>query len=273
LTITVLMCDDYAEHMRLFVQAYQSEGGCLSAASVRRWQGVRTRLRQMALESWKDEAGGIRRCRLALAGLVPQLTPSLMAASLGVDPAWYSRIELGRQGVSIETFARLAKVYLGLLTVFGPLMPKPLPPSLHVLLPEATAPSPISPLPSFPPVSTYVWRTAELREELGRVQGCDWPITTQELSAALRGRACTDSKDSSQRINLDRIAEIESGRSHGSIPTLLALHAYASSQLPRPVLLDELLVITPQIPTTLIVRLEQAGRSRVVSSTRRTALA
>jgi hypothetical protein len=225
----------------------------------------------MALESWKDEAGGIRRCRLALSGLVPQLTPSLMAASLGVDPAWYSRIELGRQGVSIETFARLAKVYLGLLTVFGPLMPKPLPASLHVLLSEAPAPSPLPPLPSFPATPTFAWRTAELRHELGVAQHLDRAITTHELTAALRGRACPEA-NTSQRVNLDRIAEIESGRSHGSIPTLLALHSYASSQLTRPVLLDELLVITPEIPTTLIVRLEQASRSRAVPSGRRAAI-
>jgi transcriptional regulator with XRE-family HTH domain len=231
------------------------------------WAGVG----QMALEGWKDQAGGIRHCRLALAGLVPQLTPTLMAGALGVDAAWYSRIELGKQGVSVETFAKLAKVYLGLLKVFGPLMPEPLPASLHVLLPEAAAPHAFPTLPSFAPTPTFSWRTAELREELGRAHGLDRARTTQELTAALRGRACPEANDG-QRINLDRIAEIESGRSHGSIPTLLALHAYASSQLTRHLLLDELLVITPEIPATLIVRLEQASRSRAVGSSRRAAL-
>ena len=224
----------------------------------------------MALESWKDEAGGIRRCRLALAGFVPQLTPTLMAGALGVDPAWYSRIELGKQGVSVETFARLAKVYLGLLRVFGALMPEPLPASLHVLLPQAPAPKPLPAPPSFAPTPTFRWRTAELREELGRAHGLGRAITTQELTAALR--RLTEANDGAHRVNLDRIAEIESGRSHGSIPTLLTLHAYGSSQLARPVLLDDLLVITPEIPATLIVRLEQATRSRAVGSTRRTVL-
>jgi hypothetical protein len=55
-----------------------------------------------------------------------------------------------------------------------------------------------------------------------------------------------------------------------SIPTLLALYSYATSQLLRLILLDELLVITPEIPTTLIVRLEQASRSRAVGVSRRT---
>lgn len=226
----------------------------------------------MALESWKDEGGGIRRCRLALAELVPQLTPSIVASSLGVDPAWYSRIERGRQGVSIETFARLAKVYLGLLRVFGPLMPEPLPASLHALLPEAPAPTPLPAIPSYPATPTFRWRTAELREELGRAQGLGRALTTQELTAALRGSACRDARDSGRRLNLDRIAEIESGRSHGSIPTLLALYTYASSQLTRPLLLDDILVITPEIPATLIVRLEQATRSRAVGASRRAAL-
>lgn len=225
----------------------------------------------MALEGWKDEAGGIRRCRLALAQLVPQLTPTLLAGALGVDTAWYSRIERGKQGVSVETFARLAKVYLGLLRVFGPLMPEPLPASLHALLPETPTPKPLPSLPSFAPTPTFRWRTAELREELGRLHSLGRPMTTQELTAALRGRA--EANVGAHRVNLDRIAEIESGRSHGSIPTLLTLHAYGSSQLPRPVLLDELLVITPEIPATLIVRLEQATRSRAVGSSRRTALA
>jgi transcriptional regulator with XRE-family HTH domain len=219
----------------------------------------------MALEGWKDEAGGIRGCRVALARLIPQLTPTLMAGALGVDPAWYSRIELGRQGVSIETFARLAKVYLGLLRVFGSLMPKPMPVSLHTLLPEVPAPSPFPSTPNFPQVPAFHWRTAELREELGCAHGLDRALTTQELTAALRGRAGIDGKDGAQRVNLDRIAEIENGRSHGSIPTLIALYTYASNHLTRPLLLDELLVITPEIPTTLIVRLEQATRSRAVA--------
>jgi transcriptional regulator with XRE-family HTH domain len=222
----------------------------------------------MALESWKDEAGGIRRCRLALAGVIPQLTPSLMATSLGVDPAWYSRIELSKQGVSVETFARLAKVYLGLLRIFGALLPSPLPASLHTLLPEATAPSPLPPLPSFPATPAFHWRTAELREELGKAHGLDRVMTTQELAAAIRGLSRNGTSDMVQRVNLDRIAEIESGRSQGSIPTLLALHAYASFHLRRPLLLDDILVITPEIPATLIVRLEQASRSRAVGSSR-----
>ena len=96
----------------------------------------------MPREAWTDTARGFRYCREALAVILPQLTAPKLAAVLDLDPDWYRRIEAGRQGVSIKTFATLTRAYFGLLDAFGALMFPIKPASLHTLLPEVLAPTP-----------------------------------------------------------------------------------------------------------------------------------
>ncbi len=222
----------------------------------------------MPREAWTDSAGGFRFCREALAIVLPQLTAPTMAEALDLDRDWYRRIEAGRQGVSIKTFATLAQAYLGLLDAFGTLLFPIRPASLHTLLPEVPSPTPFPPLPAHPCPNqrdkpTYCWRVHELRVELGRQRNMDRPFPARQIALALRAALDTTEpvEPAPREFNDDRIAQIESGKSAGSIPTLIGLYQFFSQNLrrprTRPLLLDDILVIPHRIPQKLIELVEQ----------------
>ena len=226
---------------------------------------------RMPREAWTDTAGGFRHCREALAVILPQLTAPTMAAVLDLDPDWYRRIEAGRQGVSITTFATLARAYLGLLDAFGALMFPIKPASLHTLLPEVPAPTPFPPLPAHPcpdrrDKPTYCWRIHDLRVELGRQRNMNRPFPGRQIALALRATASDTTEPvepAPRQFNDDRIAQIESGKSAGSIPALIGLYQFFSQNLTRPrtrpLLLDDILVIPHRIPQQLITLVEQSA--------------
>lgn len=224
----------------------------------------------MPRAAWTDTAGGFRQCREALAVILPQLTAPAMAAVLDLDPDWYRRIEAGRQGVSIATFATLARAYLGLLDAFGPLLFPARPASLHTLLPEVPAPTPFPPLPAHPcpdhrDKPTYCWRIHDLRVELGQQRNMNRPFPGRQIALALRAGIAPDgrSEPAPRQFNDERIAQIESGKSTGSIPTLIGLYQFLSQNLKRPrtrlLLLDDILVIPHRIPQQLITLVEQSA--------------
>jgi len=221
----------------------------------------------MPREAWTDTAGGFRSCREALATILPQLTAATLAEALDLDPDWYRRIEAGRQGVSIKTFARLAQAYLGLLGAFGTLLFPIRPVSLHTLLPEVPAPTlfpplPAHPCPNQPGKPTYCWRVHDLRVELGRQRNMNRPFPARQIALALRSTQKTTEpvEPAPRQFNDDRIAQIESGASAGSIPTLIGLYQFFSQNLTRPrtrlLLLDDILVIPHRIPQKLIELVE-----------------
>jgi transcriptional regulator with XRE-family HTH domain len=217
----------------------------------------------MPREAWTDTAGGLRACREALAIILPQLTAPALAEVLGLNPDWYRRIETGRQGVSIKTFATLAQAYLGLLDAFGTLLSPVRPASLHTLLPEAPAPTPFPALPAHSCSAAYCWRIHDLRIELGRQRNMDRPFPARQIALALRAGldASEPAEQSPRQFNDDRIAQIQTGQSAGSIPTLIGLYQFFSRNLSRPrarpLLLDDILVVPHRIPHKLIKLVEQ----------------
>src|SRR5262245_1795013 len=224
---------------------------------------------RMPRQAWTDSAGGFRHCRETLAGILPQLTAPTIAEVLDLNLDWYRRIEAGRQGVSIATFAVLARAYLGLLDAFGGLLSPTRPASLHTLLPEVPSPTPLPPLPAHPcpeqsdqPV--YCWRIRELRAELAQQRGMKRVFPARQIALALRAatpNTLTSAEQVPRQFNDDRIAQIERGTSAGSIPTLIGLYQFFSEQLrrprTRPLLLDDILVIPHRIPRKLLEFVEQ----------------
>lgn len=217
----------------------------------------------MPRAAWTDTAGGFRHCREALAVILPQLSAATLAEALDLDSDWYRRIEAGRQGVSIKTFAVLAQAYLGLLGAFGALLFPARPASLHMLLPEVPAPTSFPPLtahscpnPSDKPA--YCWRIHDLRNELGRQRNMNRPFPARQIALALRSSldSAEPVESAPRQFNDDLIAQIESGKSAGSIPTLIGLYQFFSHNLRRPrsrqLLLDDVLVIPHRIPQRLI---------------------
>jgi transcriptional regulator with XRE-family HTH domain len=218
----------------------------------------------MPREAWMDTAGGFRHCRETLAGIVPQLTATTIAEVLDLNPDWYRRIEAGRQGVSIATFAVLARAYLGLLDAFGGLLSPARPASLHTLLVEVPSPTPFPPLPVHPYADqseqpVYCWRIRELRVELAQQRGMNGLFPARQIALALRAAASATLKSAEpppRQFNDDRVTQIERGTSAGSIPTLIGLYQFFSEQLrrprTRPLLLDDILLIPHRIPRKLI---------------------
>jgi transcriptional regulator with XRE-family HTH domain len=192
-----------------------------------------------------------------------------MAEVLDLNPDWYRRIEAGRQGVSIATFAVLARAYLGLLDAFGGLLSPARPASLHALLSEVPSPTPFPPLPAHPwpdqsDQPAYCWRIRELRVELAQQRGMSRPFPARQIALALRAAASNtlqSAESPPRQFNDDRIAQIERGKSAGSIPTLIGLYQFFSQNLRRPrvrpLLLDDILVIPHRIPQKLIELVEQ----------------
>lgn len=223
----------------------------------------------MPREAWTDTAGGIRHCREMLAGILPQLSATTMAEALDLNPDWYRRIEAGRQGVSIATFAVLARAYLGLLDAFGGLVFPARLASLHTLLPEVPCPAPFPPLAVHPcpdqsDTPTYCWRIHELRVELAQQRDMNRPFPARQIALALRAitsNSTESAEPSPRQFNDDRIAQIERGKSAGSVPTLIGLYQFFSQNLrrprARPLLLDDILVIPHRIPHKLIELVEQ----------------
>ena len=223
----------------------------------------------MPREAWMDTAGGFRLCRETLASILPQLTATAMAEVLDLNPDWYRRIEAGRQGVSIATFAALARAYLGLLDAFGGLVFPARLASLHTLLPEVPSPTPFPPLPVHPcpdqsDTPAYCWRIHELRVELAQQRDMNRAFPARQIALALRAIASNSAVSAEpppRQFNDDRIAQIERGKSAGSIPTLIGLYQFFSQNLrrprTRPLLLDDILVIPHRIPHKLIELVEQ----------------
>src|SRR5262245_15565115 len=180
---------------------------------------------RMPRQAWTDSAGGFRHCRETLAGILPQLTAPTIAEVLDLNPDWYRRIESGRQGVSIATFAVLAQVYLGLLDAFGGLLFPARPASLHTLLPEVPSPTPFPPLPAHScsdqsDQPMYCWRIRDLRIELAQQRGMNRLFPARQIALALRAGASNTLKSAEpppRQFNDDRIAQIERGTSAGSI--------------------------------------------------------
>ena len=109
----------------------------------------------------------------------------------------------------------------------------------------------------------YCWRIHELRVELGRQRNMNRPFPGRQIALALRADLETTEavEPAPRQFNDDRIAQIESGKSAGSIPTLIGLYQFFSQNLTRPrtrlLLLDDILVIPHRIPRKLLEFVEQ----------------
>jgi hypothetical protein len=184
----------------------------------------------MPREAWTDSAGGFRHCRETLASLLPQLTATTIAEVLDLNPDWYRRIETGQQGVSIATFAILARAYLGLLDAFGGLLSPARPASLHTLLPEVPAPTPFPPLPVHPcpdqsDTPAYWWRIRELRIELARQHGMNRLFPARQIALPLRAAASNTLKSADP----PRANSTTTGSPRSNVATALAVSAAIES--------------------------------------------
>jgi len=184
---------------------------------------------------WTDERGGLRACRTMLAEWYPSLTSKALAGAFGFDPAWYSRVESGKAGLTVPNLAKLGGGILGLLQATFPERVW----TLHDIIPDVLAPTRLPDLPPLPTEpNTFTWRIAPLRDELGQAQQRRGPISIPELTAALGLQHMV-------------LYDIEKRKSPGSIPTLIKLYDYFSRHLARPLLLDHILTIARYVPADL----------------------
>jgi transcriptional regulator with XRE-family HTH domain len=193
---------------------------------------------------WRDTYGGFRSCRDRLQHVLPGLSAAAVARAVDRDPAWYTRIETGQAAPTTENFARLASLYIGLLSTVFPDETH----TLHSLIRDVPAPYPLPEpvLSSCPNDAPYCWQLERLRRELAERQGQATPVDFDDLSAGAQ-------------LHPEVLPEIAAG-GPGSIQTLITLYHYLRPRIGRPLLLDDILTVPAAAPE-LIVRVHALAQT------------